>query len=167
MYGAYFGALGGAPAVIILIVGFLLTECLRVGATVWLSVWTGGSSIIIILKTVLLTFINNFMWRFLVAPFLFVWTCNIIVYIYTSFSLTGGVNRWGPFPEHLVGIMHVQIHSPTGPPLYEMYHTCQCNMKIYLPAAAATGAVAVCTVQHFVSFKANYLSPNCCRRICR
>ncbi|WIA43760.1 hypothetical protein OEZ86_010184 [Tetradesmus obliquus] len=38
---AYLSALGGIPAVLVLLGGFVGTELLRVGATVWLSVWTG------------------------------------------------------------------------------------------------------------------------------
>lgn len=38
---AYMSALGGLPTVLLLVGGFVTTELLRVGATVWLSVWTG------------------------------------------------------------------------------------------------------------------------------
>jgi hypothetical protein len=39
---AYLSALGGVPAVLVLLAGFVGTELARVGATVWLSVWTGA-----------------------------------------------------------------------------------------------------------------------------
>jgi hypothetical protein len=42
---AYLSALGGVPALLVLLAGFVGTELLRVGATVWLSVWTGAAII--------------------------------------------------------------------------------------------------------------------------
>lgn len=38
---AYISALGGYPAVILLFTVFVSAELFRVGATVWLSIWTG------------------------------------------------------------------------------------------------------------------------------
>jgi hypothetical protein len=38
---AYLVAMGGWPAFVILMIGFLGAELFRVGATVWLSIWTG------------------------------------------------------------------------------------------------------------------------------
>jgi hypothetical protein len=43
---AYLSALGGAPALLVLLAGFVGTELLRVGATVWLSVWTGAAIVL-------------------------------------------------------------------------------------------------------------------------
>lgn len=38
---AYITALGGWPVVVLLFTVFILAELFRVGATVWLSIWTG------------------------------------------------------------------------------------------------------------------------------
>jgi hypothetical protein len=38
---AYITALGGWPVVVLLFSVFILAELFRVGATVWLSIWTG------------------------------------------------------------------------------------------------------------------------------
>jgi hypothetical protein len=35
------------PALLLLLAGFVGTELLRVGATVWLSVWTGAAAIVL------------------------------------------------------------------------------------------------------------------------
>ena len=37
----YIKAMGGLPTFLVLVAGFLLAEATRVGATVWLSHWTG------------------------------------------------------------------------------------------------------------------------------
>jgi hypothetical protein len=37
----YIKAMGGLPTFLVLVAGFLLAEAARVGATVWLSHWTG------------------------------------------------------------------------------------------------------------------------------